>query len=96
VDKRLRTGALNYTVIWVRANQAGFELNGTHQLLFHDEDVNMLSGSINTIKKNTEDLVAASKRILEVNDEKTKSCLEIRMQDKITTYKRYLINPLEV
>jgi len=50
----------------------------------------MLSGSINVVKKNTEDLVAASKRILEVNDEKTKSCLEIRMQDKITTSKRYI------
>jgi len=56
----------------------------------------MLSGSINTIKKNTEDLVAVSKRILEINDEKTKSCLEIRMQDKITAYKRYIINPLKV
>jgi hypothetical protein len=85
VDKRLNIAALNYAVIWVRANQAGFQLNGTHQLLFYTDDVNILSWSINTIKKNMEDLVAANKRILEVNDEKTKSCLEIRMQDKITT-----------
>jgi hypothetical protein len=85
VGKRLRIAALNYAVIWVRANEAGFQLNGTYQFLFYTDDVNILSGSINTIKKNTEDLVAASKRTLEVNDEKTKSCLEIRMQDKITT-----------
>jgi hypothetical protein len=85
VDKRLNIAPLNYAVIWVRANQAGFQLNGMHQLLFYTDDVKILSGSINTKKKNMEDLVAASKRILEVNDEKTKSCLEIRMQDKITT-----------
>jgi len=85
VDKRLNIAALNYAVIWVLANQAGFQLNDTHQLLFHADVVNILSGSISTIKKYMEDLVAASKRILEVNDEKTKSCLEIRMQDKITT-----------
>jgi hypothetical protein len=85
VDKRLRIAALNYAVFWVRANQAGFQLNGTHHLLFYADDVNILSGSISTIKKNTEDFVAASKRSLEVNDDKTKSCLEIRMQGKLTT-----------
>ena len=63
VDKRLRIAALNCAVIWVRVNQAGFQLNGTYQLLFYTDDVHILSGSINTIKKNTEDLVAASKRI---------------------------------
>jgi len=60
-------------------------LNGTHQLLFYAENVNILRGRINAIKKNTEDFIVASKRILEVNDEKIKSCLEIRMQDSITT-----------
>jgi hypothetical protein len=48
-------------------------LNGTHQLLVYADDVNMLGGSIHSIKKIAEDLVIASKEIgLEVNAEKTK------------------------
>jgi hypothetical protein len=66
------------------------KLSGTHQLLVYADDVNILGVSIHAINKNTEALVVASKEIgLEVNAEKTKlstwSCLEIRMQDKITT-----------
>jgi hypothetical protein len=42
------------------------KLNGTHQLLAYAGDVNILGGSVNTVKKNT--LVAATKEIgLEVN-----------------------------
>jgi hypothetical protein len=49
------------------------KLNNIHQLLVYAEDVNILSGSIHTIRKNTEALVVASKEIgLEVNAEKTK------------------------
>jgi len=47
------------------------KLNGKHQVLDYADDVNILSGSVNTIKKNTEALVAASKENgLEVNAEK--------------------------
>jgi hypothetical protein len=49
------------------------KLNETHQLLVYADDVNMLSGSIHTIRKNTEALLITSKEIgFEVNAEKTK------------------------
>ena len=48
-------------------------LNCTHHLTGYADDVNVLVGSILTIKKNTEALVVASKEIgLEVNAEKAK------------------------
>jgi hypothetical protein len=48
------------------------KLNGTHQLLVYAYDVNVLSGSAHTLKKDTEALVVASKEIgLEVNSDKT-------------------------
>jgi hypothetical protein len=49
------------------------KLNGTHQLLVYANDVNLLGGSVHTIKKNAEALVVASKETgLEVNADKTK------------------------
>ena len=49
------------------------KLNGTHQLLVYVADVNILAGSIHTVKKNTEALLVASKEVqLEVNGDKTK------------------------
>ena len=53
----------------------------------------ILAGSVHTIKKNVEALVIASKEIgLEILS--TWSCLEIRMQDKITI-QRLIITPLK-
>jgi len=37
------------------------KLNGTHRLLIYAVEVNILGGSIHTLKKNTDTLVAASK-----------------------------------
>jgi hypothetical protein len=49
------------------------KLNGTHQLLVYTDDVNILGGSVQTVKGNAEALVVASKESgLEVNADKTK------------------------
>jgi len=63
------------------------KLNGKHQLLVDADDVNILGGSVHTMKKNTEALVVASKEIgLEVNADKTNYMVmsQIRMQDEVT------------
>jgi hypothetical protein len=52
------------------------KLNGTHQRLFYVDDVNLLGDNIDTIKKNIDTLIDASKEVgLEINVEKTKYML---------------------
>jgi len=51
---------LVYTIRRVQVNQ-GLKLNCTHQLLVYADDVNILGGILNSIKKNKEALVFASK-----------------------------------
>jgi hypothetical protein len=54
----------------------GLKLNGTHQLLAYADDVNLLGDNIDTIKKNKEIVIDASKEVgLEINIEKTKYML---------------------
>ena len=49
------------------------KLNGTHQRLPYADDVNILGGSVDNLKKNAEALVAATKEIgIDVNVHKTK------------------------
>ena len=49
------------------------KLNGTHQLLAYADDVNILGGSIRTVKENAEAVVVATKETgIEVNADKTK------------------------
>ena len=75
--------ALEYAIRRVQVNQDGLKLSGMHQLLVYADDVNILSGSIHTVKENAEGLVVASKEIgLEVNADKTKYM--VRMQDEVT------------
>ena len=65
--------ALEYAIRMVKVNQDGLKLNGTHHHIFYAADVNMLGGSIHTIKENVEAFVVASKEIgLEVNFDETK------------------------
>jgi len=64
---------LEYAIRRVQVNQDGLKLNGTHQLLVYADDVDMVGGSVHTIKENVEALVLAGKEIvLEVNADKTK------------------------
>jgi hypothetical protein len=57
----------------VKENWKGLKLNGTHQLLVYAGDATMLGGNTNTIRRNKEALLEASKEVgLEVNTEKTK------------------------
>ena len=55
--------ALLYAIRRVQVNQDGLKLNGTHQLLACDDDVNILGGRIRTVKENAEALVVATKEI---------------------------------
>jgi len=63
-------------------NQDGLKLNRTLQLLVSADDVNILGGSVHTVKKNAEALVVASKEIgIEVNVDKTKYMVMSRDQN---------------
>ena len=40
------------------------KLNGKHQLLVYADDVNILGGSVHTVKKNRKAFVVAGKRLV--------------------------------
>jgi hypothetical protein len=43
--------ALDYAIRRVQVNQDGFKLSDTHQVLVYADDVNIVGGSIHTVKK---------------------------------------------
>jgi hypothetical protein len=74
--------ALEYAIRNVQEYQAGLKLTGTHQLLAYADYVNLLGDDKNTVNKNTQTLIDASKEVgLEVNVEKTKYILVSRDQN---------------
>jgi hypothetical protein len=78
---------LEYAIKRVQVNQDGLKLNGRHQLLAYVDDVNILGGSVHTVRENSVALVVATKEIgLEVNTDKTKymAYLRIGMQGEVT------------
>jgi len=42
---------IEYAIRRVQVKQDGLKLNGTHQLLVYADDVNILGGSVHTVKK---------------------------------------------
>ena len=69
----LFSSPLEYAIRRVQVNPGQIKLNGTHQILVYADDVNILGGRVQTIKKNAEALVVASNENgLEVNTDKTK------------------------
>jgi hypothetical protein len=67
--------ALEYANRKVQENQVGLKSNGTHQLMAYAGDVNLMGDSIDTLKKNIEPLIDASKVGIEINVAKTKYML---------------------
>jgi hypothetical protein len=74
--------AVEYTIMRVQVNQGGLKLNGTYQVLVYADYVNILWESVQTVKKNAENLVVASKKIrLEANVDRTKYMVTSRDQN---------------
>ena len=72
---------------------SSLKLNGTHQLLAYADDVNILGGSIHTVKENAEALVVATKEIgLEVDADKTKCMIMSRDQNAGRSYSMKIDN----
>ena len=75
---------LEYAIRRVQVNQDGLQLNVTHQLLVYADDVNILGGSVHTIRENAEALIVAGKEtglVVRVIADKTKYVVVSRDQN---------------
>ena len=73
---------LEYAIRRVQINQNGLKLNVIHQFLVYADDVNILGGSVCTIKKHAKAVLVASKETgLEVNGDKSKYMVMFRDQN---------------
>jgi hypothetical protein len=62
-----------YTIGRVQVNQDGMKLNHIHQLLVYVDDVNILGGSVHTIKGNIDAVIVAGMETgLELNADEIK------------------------
>jgi hypothetical protein len=72
---------LEYAIQRAQEKQKGLKLNETHQGLACGDDVNIVRKEIDTVKKNTEALIDASKEVgIAVNPGNTKYMLMSRSQ----------------
>jgi len=80
---------LEYAIRRFQVTDDGLKLNGPHQLLVYFDDVNILGGSVHTMRKNADALVVASNEIgLKVNAIKTKYMVMSRDQNDNSSFGR--------
>jgi hypothetical protein len=73
--------AFEYAIRSNQGNQEGLKLIRAHQLLAYANNINLIGENIDTIQKNTEALLDASKEVgLEMNPVKSKCMLMSRYQ----------------
>jgi hypothetical protein len=74
---------VEYAIRRVQKNQEGLKLNGAQQLLAYADDDNILGENVDTMQKNKDALLDASKENgLEVNPEKSMYILMPRYQGR--------------
>ena len=55
--------AFDYTIRKAQENQKGLKFNGTLQLVVYADDVILLDGTINTVKRDTEKLFVTNREV---------------------------------